>query len=93
MQINWDVIYNYLFFAVTLILWGEFRALISRRIYNKHQWKNHLDEEIKYNLEERDLTIKHQKHKIEIYQDRLKHQRRSITAMLKIGLSDLKDEK
>ena len=91
MQINWDVAYNYIIFAAVLVLWGEFRALVSRRIYDRHQWKNHLPDEYKYNLDSRDRTIEKQKHTIEIQDDRLKHKDRSITAMIKLGISEYKE--
>ncbi len=91
--INWDAIYNYLFFAAVMVLYGEFRALISRRIYDWHQWKHHLPKEYKDNLKSRDTTIKKQKHEIAVWKDRFEHERRTTLSMVKIGLSELKESK
>ena len=90
MQINWDVAYNYIIFAVAMMLYGELRAFISRRLYDRHQWKHHLPDEYKYNLEERDQTIKDLKHKLEISEHNNKHLDRSFASMIKIGLENLR---
>lgn len=89
--INWDIVYTIIFFVGIVVVWGEIRALISRRLYNKHNWKHHLPDEYKYNLESRDRTIEQQKYKLEICDDRLKHKDRSITAMIKLGISEFKE--